>query len=68
MQRKSNKKSDIIKKSFLGDDMNNEEFQKLILEQFRNINDRFDKLENGQTELQQNQTRMEYELLEKLQK
>lgn len=39
--------------------MNNEEFKKLVLEQLGDI-------KQGQTELRQNQARMEFELLEKI--
>lgn len=39
--------------------MSNEEFQKLVLEQLGD-------LKQGQTELRQNQARMEFELLEKI--
>ncbi len=53
--------------------MDNNEFQKLVLEQFEKMNTRLDSmdtrlgnLEKGQIELQQSQVRMEGELTEKV--
>lgn len=39
--------------------MTNDEFQKIVLDEFKNLNSKIDKLEQGQTKLEQRQSKLE---------